>query len=155
MEYSRIGINIYETLSLRFKCRRLFPALIISNLPSPTLFNFWTNSFSNLDKSFLQLGKIHYVIWRNTFCILEKYISIPQTCDTLTHTDVAFLAPNFDLVFIAETWINISEFVLSLILIFGISSPTDNWIIFCFEWVSSHVPQPLHTSGTYKSLWGT
>ena len=32
---------------------------------------------------------------------------------------------------------------LSLILIFGISSPTDNWIIFCFEWVSSHVPQPL------------
>lgn len=89
------------------------------------------------------MKKKHSVIWRNTFCVLEKYISIPQTCDTLTHTDVAFLAPNFDLVFIAETWINISEFVLSLILIFGISSPTDNWIIFCFEWVSSHVPQPL------------
>ena len=34
MKHSRIGIKIDETLSLTFKCRRLFPPHIISNLPA-------------------------------------------------------------------------------------------------------------------------
>ena len=99
MKYSRIGINIYETLSLGFKCRRLFPASIISNLPSPTMLHFcfaqiilaiiWTNPFCNYEKK--------------TFCNLEKYI----LCFGEIHlhsTNMRYSHPHWCCIFGSKFW---------------------------------------------------
>ena len=36
-------------------------------------FAIWTNAFCNLDKYILQFGQIHFAIWTNTFSNLDKY----------------------------------------------------------------------------------
>jgi hypothetical protein len=94
-----------------------------------------------LDKFSYQFGQILFAIRKNTFCNLGKYILYFGEIH-LHSTNMPYSHPHWCCIFgskfwsgllsRAETWINISEFVLSLILIFGISSPTDNWIIFCF-----------------------